>query len=376
MNIKLSLFGIAIISLVAGVVHLTFKHKWSDDGGASEKVATTSKHSTDVRRASQQKSVSMALNGETTIQTDPNAETLKRVRSSLDLHADYKALLSKNDPASLGLKGLLVEYCAAARYVEKNRRNYPPPIGPQSISGTAYYEIRKQYNKQLVNSTPQKVCAGFPDAELDVEAAQRNILAAAEGGDHRSIARRLGKSVIEQSAPLTNVALPNFKVDPDLILDNTNYGRALSARDFKNLKSALATKEPTTILMAGPLLTAAFRETSVQFGADGQRADSNVAHFLWDGVACTFASTCAAENFDRIQRGCVLGNQCEAVDYDDYLQRYIFSAKEFSEYQYFRQLLIRAISTNDWRGISLVASNNPFPIGGSIPRKPLPPRIR
>jgi hypothetical protein len=377
MKTKFYIVATAISCVVAAVALYFFRFDRLEGSQSSRPAIATTKPSTNLQNTNQYKTDSVGPGAKEVFKANSQtADAFKRVRSSLDLYAEYKSLFNSGDAASLGLRGLLVEYCTEARSVERNRKNYPPAIVPAGISGTAYYDLRKQFRDRLVNSTPQKVCKGFPDAELVIDDARRNILAAANAGDHQSIARRIGLSVIDQSAPLANVSSPYFKVDPELLAENTNYGRALSAQDFESLKSALSTKEPTAILMAGPVLTAAFRETSVHFGPDGRHVDSIVANYLWEGVACVFSASCAAENFEQFQRGCVLANRCDAVDYDDYLERYILSASELAEYRFFRQLLVRAISTNDWSGVSLVAANNPFPIGGAVPRRPLPPRIR
>jgi hypothetical protein len=111
------------------------------------------------------------------------------------------------------------------------------------------------------------------------------------------------------------------------------------------LKGALASKDPTLILAAGPLLTARYLEYELRL-PDGKGIEIS-DYSIWKSVACHYAGGCGIDS-PFVKLDCAMHGRCDVSTYDELTQKYQLTEEKWQKFLEYRALLIRAIDSQDW----------------------------
>ncbi|MBL8525774.1 MAG: hypothetical protein JNN20_18995, partial [Betaproteobacteria bacterium] len=100
------------------------------------------------------------------------------------------------------------------------------------------------------------------------------------------------------------------------------------------------------ILVAGPLLMAMYKNYELKFG-DGEGLRGINHYSLWKSVACHYAGGCGIDSMFVVE-DCIINARCDVASYEDNLQKYLLSPADWLRFQEYRDILIKAIDTQDW----------------------------
>jgi hypothetical protein len=292
---------------------------------------------------------------------------------STDLFALFTELQNALDPDSLFFRAVILDTCKGWG------KTYKGPsleaLEKRIVDGMKgeFLEQRRAIVAERKPFGQLSLCRDFPEAitATDVDKAFK---LAADGGDIRGQLVGLHKAIVMSGAPLS--ATEAAKIIPAEFLSDTQsviVPKGPTVAQIEILKNALASKDPTQILFAGPLLTTKYSDYALQFGINDGLAQ-RYEPLLWKSVACHYGAGCDANSAD-IQYSCATDGQCNVGSYDQWLQRYVVvEPKAWEQFQANRQTLITAIDTNNWALLREFRGPNPNTSGGYI--VPNPPRYK
>jgi hypothetical protein len=270
-------------------------------------------------------------------------ETYRQFVESRDFFPLYNALGLRTDAEAKFYRATILERCKGYGQTYRGesidlrlKRQLASITGP-------FVEQRQEIYRDWSPRSAQALCAGFPNAISD-EDIDKAYGEAAAAGDPRAKLSAL-RDQIMSSAPTQTKPVHGLPFD-----GTGSYQfiepRAPTEAQANALKEALASKDPTQILYAGPLLTGQYAEYELKFG-DGDGRVGIYHGFLWQSVACHYAGGCGQDSFE-VRLNCAMHARCDALSYDDMVQRYHLTADDWLRFQEYRRILIRAIDEQNW----------------------------
>ncbi len=281
----------------------------------------------------------------------------QQFNESKDYYLLYQSLSTRSDPEAMFYLASILDRCKGWGITYKGPTNAEILKGNNDQMLGAYVDLRRALRAQRTARASQVLCANFPNVktELDVDTAYKR---AAEAGDIRGKLDQLHQSLV---ANATRESLPvnGLPFATSGTLDRiTPKGPTDAEVDL--LKSALASKDPTQIKFAGPLLTAGYSDYELKFG-DGKGLQGVHANLLWDSIACHYSGGCGVDS-QELQIDCIVNQRCDVSTYDELLQKYLVKPENWGKFQQYRATLINAIDNQNWSLLqeSRGASSNTF----------------
>jgi hypothetical protein len=264
---------------------------------------------------------------------------------SKDFYALYRALDGRTDGEALFYRASLLERCKGwdATYAGPSKAERAQKY-MNSMTG-AFRDLRREiYAERSKGHVTQDSCRSFP-GPISTQQIDDAYRAAAEAGDPRGKLVQLHQALVNRAGggeQVTAVGVP-FSGTTSM---NMLTPDQLSEAEASQLKAALASQDPAQILVAGPLLTATYKNYELKFG-DGEGLRGIHDSFLWKSVACHYAGGCGVDSVPVVE-DCIINARCDVTSYDDKLQKYVVSATDWARFQAYRDTLIKAIDTQDW----------------------------
>jgi hypothetical protein len=275
-----------------------------------------------------------------------DTELRRKYIQSLDLYKLFTELQNKTDSDSLFFRAMVLQSC------QGNTQTYSGDsvdVRHQRMIDSFKGKHLEQRRALLADSKPHNVlekCKTFPTSitETDVNNAFK---LAAGAGDPRSQLADVFNTILNNGVKVTPAELAGLF--PDAAIQNSPMPVVPigpSKEQLEQIKTALATRDPSQILFAGPLLTAMYSEYTLEFGGSNGKAIRHDDQ-LWVSVACHFGDGCDVNN-PRVVDNCIRRDWCDVGSYDQMLQRYVIPQEKWDQFQRDRHTLITAIENKDW----------------------------
>jgi hypothetical protein len=141
---------------------------------------------------------------------------------------------------------------------------------------------------------------------------------------------------------------------------------APSDEQVTQLRSAIMSKDPEAMLIAGRVLSSSWHDFSLRMG-DNQVVEQRSFNQAWQLLACDYGYPCGDSN-QQVLAGCAYRGHCNAQSLPDYIYYYGASPYDSQLLSQYREVLRTAIETNNWSMINVVrgpvpaqarATNNP-----------------
>lgn len=142
-------------------------------------------------------------------------------------------------------------------------------------------------------------------------------------------------------------------------------GGTLSDAQVASLRETLASRDPEALVIAGRVLSGAFRDATVRLGPDQEPVDTRAFGAAALLLACEYGYPCGANNA-RVLSACAYQGQCGAATLADYLFYYGASPYEAQTMDRYRNLLRQAAESGDWSVLTVQRgsrSPNAPPVG-------------
>ncbi len=221
----------------------------------------------------------------------------KQFLDSHDFYAMYRSLEGRTDGDALFYRASLLERCKGwdSTYAGPSKAERAQKY-MDGMTG-AFRELRREiYAERSQQHVTQDSCHTFP-GPISTQQIDDAYRAAAEAGDvrgkvvqlHQSLVARAGggEQVATVGVPFSSAGSMNV-VTPD----------TLTEAEAALLKSALSSKDPAQILVAGNMLTAIYKNYELKFG-DGLGLERIHDGYLWKSVAAIMQTA-------AVQTACLL----------------------------------------------------------------------
>jgi hypothetical protein len=186
-------------------------------------------------------------------------------------------------------------------------------------------------------------CAGMENVETSKAELDKLLADAAAMGDPKAQARL----AFPQMAPMQGQN-PNM---PQRAAMN------LSDDQFHTMQSAIASRDPDAIIIAGMALSNTYDDAILQVGADRGELQARASMEAWRLVACEYGMECGPEN-QELQTACFAQGRCAATTVPDQVFYYDVSPYEAQLIDQYRQVFRNAVANNDWSGLTLARQPN------------------
>lgn len=135
----------------------------------------------------------------------------------------------------------------------------------------------------------------------------------------------------------------------------------LSDDQFRTLQSAIASRDPEAIMIAGTALSNTYDDAVLRLGPDQAELSPRASLEAWRLMACEYGMDCGPDNL-WLQQGCVEVGHCAASTVQDQVFYYGVSPYESQLIDQYRQIFRNAVANNDWSALQLSRQLN---TGGS-----------
>jgi len=201
---------------------------------------------------------------------------------------------------------------------------------------------RAQARERVAARNVVRLCEGIvvdADTPARIAALYRR---AAEEGDPTAVAWLVQDALESAGQPWngTDVVAP---ATPDAV-------------QRQQLLAALESRDPVAIAFAGPLLTRGYDGLGVAFGPDRITPSVGLQRVMWDLAACDHGANCGPRRL-QLDHACASANRCSANSYYDYLQRYVLTPQDLSDYARIAPFLQAGIRRGDWSGVHFLERN-------------------
>jgi len=193
-------------------------------------------------------------------------------------------------------------------------------------------------------------CAGLEGLTV-TQSALNNLLAqAAAAGDPKAQALSL-----EQSLWAARRSDGGWRSDV-----------APNDQQVAQLRTAIMSRDPEAMLIAGRVLSTSWHDFSLRIG-DDQVVEQRSFMQAWNLLACDYGYPCGDDN-QRVLSACAYQGHCNAQSLPDYIYYYGASPYDSQLLSQYRETLRTAIETNNWSMLNVVrgpvpaqarATNNP-----------------
>ncbi len=131
----------------------------------------------------------------------------------------------------------------------------------------------------------------------------------------------------------------------------------LSDQQFRGLQSAVASRDPDAIILAGMALSNTFDDAIVQIGPDHTELQGRASMEAWKLVACEYGMECGSDS-TPVMNACVGQGQCAASNVPDLTFYYGVSPYEAQLIDQYRTIFRNAVANNDWSALTLSRQPN------------------
>jgi hypothetical protein len=131
----------------------------------------------------------------------------------------------------------------------------------------------------------------------------------------------------------------------------------ISDDQFHALQSAIASRDPEAIMIAGTALSNSFNDAILQVGPEHDQLQERASMEAWRLVACAYGMDCGPGN-GMLMAACVEVGQCAANTVQDQVFYYNVSPYEAQLIDRYRQVFTNAVANNDWSGLQLSRQPN------------------
>jgi hypothetical protein len=131
----------------------------------------------------------------------------------------------------------------------------------------------------------------------------------------------------------------------------------ISDTQFRGLQSALASRDPDAIAIAGMAMSNTFDDAILQVGPDHTELQGHASMEAWRLVACEYGMECGSDSMS-VMNACVGLGQCAATTVPDLVFYYGVSPYEAQLIDQYRQIFRNAVANNDWSALTLSRQPN------------------
>jgi hypothetical protein len=194
-------------------------------------------------------------------------------------------------------------------------------------------------------------CAGLENVQIRQADLNKLLADAALGGDPKARALQ-----IEQDLWTARRADGRWRSDV-----------APTDAQFDSLRTAISTRDPEAMMIAGRVLSSSWNEFSLRIGTDAQVVEQRSFMQAWQLLACDYGAPCGSDN-QRLLSACAYQGHCNAQTLPDYIFFYGASPYDSQLLTQYREVLRSAIDTGNWSQLNVVrgpvpstarATNNP-----------------
>lgn len=178
-------------------------------------------------------------------------------------------------------------------------------------------------------------CAGFDGIALTQADLNKLLQDAASAGDPRAKALTIEQEMWRARR------------------QSGDSGATLSDAQIDNLKSAVASRDPEAMRVAGRVLATTWSDYALRVGPDQMPVEPRPFMNAWLVLACEYGAPCGSDT-PRMLQACALQGHCDATNYPDYLYQYGSTPHESNLVSHYRGLLRQAIESGDWSQINVV----------------------
>jgi hypothetical protein len=250
----------------------------------------------------------------------------------------------KNTPDGETAEGQFLLYRILRACATVADRKGPAPVTPSRLA-----ERRDEILASLPEGDPRRAqrsaaferitadqCVGLGGitmTEADLAQMLRNAVA---GGDPKARAWQVEQDMLQERRSAAG--------------QPGRSGPTLSDPQLDTLRSAIASKDPEAMVIAGRVLASPFRDMSVR--VDQEPVENRVFANAWQLLACEYGYPCD-ENNARVLNGCAFQGHCGVASYPDYLFYYGSSPYDAQLLDRYRTILRQAVDSGDWTAINI-----------------------
>jgi len=219
---------------------------------------------------------------------------------------------------------------------------------------------RQRFLSGLNENDPQKMLRLTAYEQLD--------------GDHCAGLENIGASEAEIASLLDSAARDGDAKARAALVEKTmwaNYRLAakgdsldgpglpeLSENQLESLKSAILSKDPEAMLIAGRVLSNSIDNLTLQIGTDRQNIDHNAFYNAWQLLGCDYGMDCGSSHA-KVLSSCAYQGLCATSTLADNLYYYGNSPYQSQLLDQYRTALKQVIETGDWSQLRFTRGNNP-----------------
>jgi len=178
-------------------------------------------------------------------------------------------------------------------------------------------------------------CAGIEDVAVTRSDLDKLLADAARDGDPKAQAR---------------LVFPQNE-------GNISGNIALSDAQFRTFQSAISSRDPEAILIAGTALSNTYGDALLQIGPDHDELQGRASMEAWRLVACEYGLDCGSDSA-YVQGECAYRGHCAANNVQDLTFYYGVTPYEAQLIDQYRQVFRNVVANNDWSGLQLIRQPN------------------
>lgn len=277
------------------------------------------------------------------------------------------------------------EYLAAKSYKALYDR-LKGPEGQTPEGGYVLYDILRKCatitdrkpNQPVVRTAEQRrdqFLASIPETDPQRDkriAAYENVSSnRCAGLENVSISQADLAKILTDSAAAGDPKARALQLEQDLWNARRADGRwrndvAPTDAQLDGLRSAISSRDPEAMLIAGRVLSSSWHDFSMRVGTD-QVVEQRSFNQAWQLLACDYGYPCDSNN-PRVLTACAYQGHCNAQTLPDYIFYYGASPYDSQLLSQYREVLRTAVESGDWSQLSVVrgpvpanarATNNP-----------------
>lgn len=139
----------------------------------------------------------------------------------------------------------------------------------------------------------------------------------------------------------------------------------LSDTQIESLRSALNTRDPEAMIIAGRVLANGFRDVAIRIGAEQSPVEGRALVNAFAIMACDYGYPCGDNNL-RLLNACAYQGHCATGNLPDYLRYYVASPNDTALMEQYRNTFRQAIETGNWSGVNFSRGPTAATLGSSF----------
>ncbi len=223
--------------------------------------------------------------------------------------------------------------------------------GPPKVNVARIEERKQEVVANLAETDPKRVqrlaafdklatdkCQGMDGVAMAEADLSQILKTAVAGGDPKASAFQ-----IEQEM---------YQAARDARAGGGARGLTMTDAQIDGVRSALGSKDPEAMVIAGRVLANSFRDIAVTVGPNQEAIENRVFSNAAQLVACEYGYPCA-DNNQRVLNACAYQGHCGVTTLNDYLFYYGSSPYDSQLLDQYRNALRQAVDTGDWSQLNV-----------------------